>query len=308
MRGHAEEPETQPVGFYRDPVIYDILHAHGTAGEARGVESLARAMTGAPDGPLSFLEPACGTARHLRWLATAGHRCVGFDLDPGMIDDARSRAERAGIAKRTDLFVADMADFATNVKRPVRCAYNLINTVRHLGSDDAMLAHFGDIASSLTKDGVYIIGLSTTVYGVEMPSEDVWHGARGPCRVTQVANYLPAEPGTREETVLSHLHIQRPGGDEHRDSTYTLRSYSLDEWTSLIDRSPLRIDRVTDEDGEDVDPPALGYAWYVLKRACDAGLRGNHQGNSTRSSSLVSPAGSVSATETPTPGCASRNT
>ena len=32
----------------------------------------------------------------------------------------------------------------------------------------------------------------------------------------------------------------------------------------LIDRSALRIDRVCDEAGDDVDPPAMGYAWYCL--------------------------------------------
>ncbi|MEM9373650.1 MAG: class I SAM-dependent methyltransferase [Planctomycetota bacterium] len=261
---HADAPN--PVGFYQDPVVYDILHAQGTADEARGVERLARSVHGIPDGPMSFLEPACGTARHLRWLATAGHRCVGFDLDAGMIEDARSRAARAGIGKRTHLFVADMASFASHIRKPVRCAYNLINTIRHLDSDESMLAHLDDVARSLTRNGFYIVGLSTTVYGVEMPNEDVWRGARGPCRVTQVANYLPPEEGSRWETVLSHLHIERPGGDEHRDSTYRLRTYSLDEWTSLIERSSLRIDRVTDEDGADVVPQALGYAWYVLAR------------------------------------------
>lgn len=267
MTDHTHETGTQePIGFYRDPVIYDILHAQGTADEARGVERLARTMLGTDDGPMSFLEPACGTARHLRWLATAGHRCVGFDLDRGMIDDARARAQRAGIGGRCRLFVGDMTGFASGVTRPVQGAFNLINTIRHLGDDDAMLAHFDDIAASLTKRGVYIVGLSTTVYGVEMPSEDVWHGARGPCRVTQVANYLPPEDKSRIETVISHLHIERPAGDEHRDSSYTLRTYSLDEWTALIERSALEIVRVTDEDGLDVPPPALGYAWYVLGR------------------------------------------
>lgn len=267
MTRHTDESSSQaPIGFYSDPVIYDILHAQGTADEARGVEQLARAMLGINDGPVSFLEPACGTARHLRWLATAGHRCVGFDIDPGMIEDARTRSDRAGIEKRTNLFVADMTDFAAHIKRPVRAAYNLINTIRHLESDEAMLAHFENISESLTNDGIYIVGLSTTVYGVEMPSEDVWHGARGPCRVTQIANYLPPEDGSRFETVLSHLHIERPGGDEHRDSTYTLRTYSLDEWTALVARSVMQITRVTDEDGEDVPPPALGYAWYVLTK------------------------------------------
>lgn len=264
----GQPDNTRADGLYSDPVVYDILHAHGTADEARGVESIARTLRGT-DGKMTFLEPACGTARHLRWLATAGHRCVGFDLDPGMIEDARARASRAGLDRRLHVYVADMQSFASDVRHPIDAAYNLINTIRHLESDTAMLEHFDEIARSLTDDGVYIVGLSTTVYGVEMPSEDIWHGARGPCRVTQVANYLPPEDDSRTETVLSHLHIQRPNGDEHRDSTYALRTYSLDEWTSLVDKSSLTISRVTDEDGEDVDPPALGYAWYVLTKRAD---------------------------------------
>lgn len=261
---YADGDSAQPVGFYRDPVIYDILHAQGTADEARGVELLARMNLGIEDGPLTFLEPACGTGRHLRWLATAGHRCVGFDMDRAMIDDARERAERAGLDARVELFVGDMASFAAGVPRPIHAAYNLINTLRHLGTDDDMLAHFRDIASVLAPGGVYIVGISTTIYGCEMPSEDVWTGARGPCRVTQTANYLPPEDDSRTETVISHLHIERPTGDEHRDSRYTLRTYSLDEWTTLIGRSALEIRRVTDEEGVEVPPPALGYAWYSL--------------------------------------------
>ena len=253
----------ESAGFYADPPVYDILHAPGTADEARAVIAIACEALGR-DGAMTFLEPACGTARHLRWLATHGHRGVGFDLSEAMIADARKRAERAGLARRIDLFVGDMTDFAPRVKRPIDAAFNLINTIRHLPGDRAMLHHLGGVAGVLRPGGVYAVGLSTTLYGAEMPSEDVWVGVRGPCRVTQVVNYLPADARDRSETVLSHLHIHRPRGDEHRDSTYTLRSYSLDEWTRLIKRSPFRIARVTDQDGVDTDPPALGYAIYAL--------------------------------------------
>lgn len=255
----------ESTGFYDDPTIYDILHAPGTADEARAVESVAREALGR-DGALTFLEPACGTARHLRWLATHGHRGVGFDLSADMIADAKRRAARAGLMRWLDLFAGDMTDFAPRVRRPIDAAFNLINTIRHLPSDRAMLDHFAQVERTLAPGGVYVVGMSTTMYGVEMASEDVWVGARGPCRVTQVVNYLPAESSDRCETVLSHLHIHRPSGDEHRDSTYTLRSYSLDEWTRLVGRSALRIARVTDHDGIDTDPPALGYAMFVLAR------------------------------------------
>lgn len=256
---------SEQTGFYADPTVYDILHAPGTADEARGVEVVARRLLGT-DGPFVFLEPACGTARHLRQLARCGHRGVGFDLSGDMIDDARDRAHRAGLRDRLELFVGDMTRFASSVRARCDVAFNLINTLRHLPDDDAVLAHLSEVRACLKKRGLYVVGISTTVYGVEQPTEDVWPSARGRCRVTQVVNYLPPEePGSRTETVLSHLHIERPSGDEHRDSVYTLRTYSLEEWRDLIDRSPFEIVDVADDMGAPVTPPRLGYALFTLR-------------------------------------------
>ena len=129
-----------------------------------------------------------------------------------------------------------------------------------------MLAHLEQTAACLKRGGVYIVGLSVTDYDLEQPSEDVWSGGRGPCRVTQVVSYLPPEDrATRAETVISHLCVATPEREEHRDSTYTLRTYTLGEWTGLIGRSCMRIDRVLDDRGEEIDPPTLGYALFVLR-------------------------------------------
>lgn len=253
--------------FYGDPVVYDILHGPGTADEARVLETIARTMTGADDdAELHFLEPACGTARHLRRLAKNRHRCTGFDLSPGMVEDAQRRVERAGLRDRVDLFVAGMTDFSARVRRKADAAFNLINTIRHLPTDAAMLAHLDQVSACLKKRGVYIIGTSVTDYDLEMPSEDTWAGGRGACRVTQTVNYLPPEEAsTRTETVLSHIHVATPEHEEHRDSVYHLRTYNLTQWTDLIGRSAMRIDAVLDDLGDPMDPPTLGYALFVLR-------------------------------------------
>lgn len=262
---------TEETDFYADPVVYDILHAPGTADEARVIESIARRETGAgDDASLVLLEPACGTARHLRALAKNGHHGVGFDIAEPMIADARRRVAGAGLGPRTTLFVADMTEFARAYARlapgKADAAFNMINTIRHLPDDGAVLAHLEQTARCLRRGGVYIVGLSVTSYDLEQPSEDVWSGGRGLCRVTQVVNYLPPEdPAARAETVVSHLCITTPEREEHRDSTYTLRTYTLDEWTGLIGRSCMRIDRVLDDAGEEISPPTLGYALFVLR-------------------------------------------
>jgi hypothetical protein len=129
-----------------------------------------------------------------------------------------------------------------------------------------MLAHLGSVASVLRPGAAYIVGLSTTVYGVEQPAEDVWEGGRGTLRVKQVIQYLPpADRASRVERVISHVSASRPTGTEEIESTYLLRTYSLEEWVALVDRSPLRIEGAVDEMGDRVATRLLGYSLWVLK-------------------------------------------
>lgn len=250
--------------FYGDAVVYDILHAPGTAAEARVLVDLARDVTGR-DGPFTFLEPACGTARHLRWLARRRHRGIGFDLAPHMIADARKRVARQGVADRVRLFVADMTDFAGRVPRKIDLAFNLVNTIRHLPDDDAMLAHFDEVGRRLKRRGAYVVGLSTSAYGAERPTRDTWIGARGRCRVVQTANYRPPDPPNRTETVRSRIRVETPAGADRRECVFTLRTYSRREFLALLDRSCLRLDRVLDDEGAPIPTPASDYALFVLR-------------------------------------------
>src|SRR5262245_9807070 len=100
-----------PVDFYADPLVYDVLHAHGTAADVDALERLERRFVGPVRGRATWLEPACGTARYLLLASRRGRRCVGFDLEPRMIAYARERAEALPAAIRPRLFVADMTSF-----------------------------------------------------------------------------------------------------------------------------------------------------------------------------------------------------
>lgn len=258
--------------FYASPAVYDILHTPGTAGEVDCLVRLARRFVSGRGGPLVFLEPACGSGRYLRGLASRGHRAIGFDREPAMVEYAARRLARFGRLAR--VFRAEMESIGEIGGRGgvaagcVDVAFTPINSIRHLPSDRAMLAHFEQISRVLRPRGVYAVGLSIAAYGAEQPSEDVWEGARGSCRVQQVVQYLPAEGGRggRDERVISHLAVTTPRGTRHLDSAYSLRSYDLGQWYGLIARSSLEIAGVVDEGGEDhrLSPP--GYAIFVLRR------------------------------------------
>ncbi|HED54137.1 MAG TPA: class I SAM-dependent methyltransferase [Phycisphaerales bacterium] len=261
------EPNDQANALYEDPVVYDILHAPGTAEDVDALESIhTRFASGAPD---TWLEPACGSGRYLRLAAKRGHRVIGFDLESSMIEYAAQRADRLGLADRSTFFVADMRTFAPYVKaRSVGLAFNLINTIRHLESDDDLLRHFDQIASVLHPGGVYVVGLSLTLYGHEMPSEDVWEGARGRCKVSQFIHYTPPtdRDGDRLEQIYSHLTVSRPSGKTEIPSCYALRAYDEAQWRRAIDRSPLRVIETLDQSGHACRPEAPGYALWVLGR------------------------------------------
>jgi SAM-dependent methyltransferase len=256
-------------GLYQDVEIYDILHAPGTAAEVTGLRRMARRFAGAAAQSGVWLEPACGTGRYLCAATARGARCFGFDSSPEMVAFARQRLEEtmAGRpeAPRGRIFQADMAGFRAGLGRTrVDFAFNLINTIRHLEDDAAMLAHFEEMAAVLKPAGAYAVGLSTSAYGMESPSEDVWEGSRRGTRVKQVVEFVPPTRG-RFEQVYSHLVITRGGEEEHRDSTYRLRCYSTEQWMRLLGRSAMELAGIVDEDGEVMKAPAFGYAIWILR-------------------------------------------
>ncbi len=248
-------------GFYEDPRVYDILHASGTADEVDGLERIARLFApGAGAG--IWLEPACGTGRYLRVAARRGRRVLGFDRSPAMVAYAR---ERVGAGRGNRIIVADMGRFAAKLPR-ADFAFCLINTIRHLESDAAMVRHLREMARALRPGGVYAVGLGTTGYGIEPASEDVWEGRRGGCHVKQIVEYLPPRRRVeRFEQVYSHLVITRGTCEEHRDHAYRLRCYDARQWRDVVTRAGMEIIAVTDDRGNAHDPGGFGYAVYILR-------------------------------------------
>lgn len=261
---------TTTAGFYDDPAVYDVLHAPGTAADVAMLRRIEKRFAGRA-GKRVWLEPACGSGRHLRIAAKQGVRVVGFDSSPAMIAYAKSRVEQAAPDARHTLFSADMRRFRLPRSTPrASFAFNLINTIRHLATDRDVLAHFACMARALRPGGVYAVGIGLAAYGVEPPTEDVWTGSRGACRVTQVVEYLPPDRhatgrSARAERVYSHMTITRGRETRDVDSSYTLRTYNLDQWRRLLARTGWVVVAVVDGDARDTTPGEPGYALWILR-------------------------------------------
>jgi SAM-dependent methyltransferase len=256
--------------LYSLPDLYDILHAPGTAGDLRVLRRIERRYVARSAGPRRWLEPACGTGRHLLAAARAGIPGVGFDIERGMIAYARAKVRRVAASKRPRFFVAAKEDFDER-RRLGRFtfAFNTINTIRHLPTDSAMLRHFAAVSRVLRPGGVYAVGISLAAYGLETITEDVWRGRRGGTAATQVIQYIPPTgsrgDAARAERVISHITVTRGGREAHVDSTYALRSYNLSQWTGLIGRTGWTVAGVTDGAGDPAEPREPGYYLFVLR-------------------------------------------
>lgn len=258
-------------GLYGQPELYDILHDPDSVWEVGGLFKIARRFLGRRDpATMRWLEPACGTGRYLRLAAKRGVRVVGFDRSPEMISYAKSRLKEVGASRRAKLFVEDMVGFEREVDpASIDMAFNLINTIRHLPSDRAMLTHLKGVRGVLKPDGIYVVGISLSAYGREEPDEDIWRGKRGRVEVTQIINFEPATngagPGSRVEMVYSHMMVRTPKGESHYDDVYGLRSYDLAQWRAIVSRAGFERISTIDEQGEDVEVREPGYAIHVLR-------------------------------------------
>ena len=186
--------------WYEHPRWYDILHAQGTTGEVHGLEAIARKWCAWDSRrALTLFEPACGTARHLRIAAARGHRVIGLDQARPMLAYAQRafvRRELSGTLVQADMRSFDAKTLGLGRAESIDLAFCPVNSIRHLSTDADVIAHIRATLALLSPRGVYAIGIGLTAYGVEQPSEDVWTGARGRCRVTQVVQYLPGAPGS----------------------------------------------------------------------------------------------------------------
>ncbi len=106
--------------------------------------------------PPSFLELACGPARHAREFARRGWRGVGLDLSQEMLDYACEGAEADGV--RIETVQGDMTNFTLD--QPVALAANLMESLSHLITNEQVVAHFRAVAQNLLPGGIFVIEMA----------------------------------------------------------------------------------------------------------------------------------------------------
>jgi SAM-dependent methyltransferase len=242
--------ETLSGSVYDYPKYYDVLFGADWKAEYQFLLACFRKHA---DGRVSrLLEPACGTGRLLVKFAQAGYGVTGNDLNPKAVDYCNRRLVRHGFPPTAE--VADMADF--RLPQKVDAAFNTINSFRHLSTEEQAENHLQCIADSLTRGGIYILGLHLTpTWGRPSSSSESWTARRGRLVVRSRMWTTTLDRRLRQERSRFRLDLQTPGRRLRLDDELVFRTYTAGQFQSLLDRVP-ELERVADYDfGYRIDQP-----------------------------------------------------
>jgi SAM-dependent methyltransferase len=220
------------VAAYRHPEYYDIAFAvRDAAREIDFFETAIREFSLIP--VRRVFEVACGTAPHLAEWHRRGYHYCGLDLSPAMLDAARDKAGRHGIA--ADFVAADMRDFKPDDIGPVDLAYVLLGSV-YVGSNREFLEHLDHVAAVLPPGGLYLLD-SVVWFEIWSDYRRRWTRRRGgiAVRMTYRAELVDAVAQTYRECLTLDVDDQ---GTRHRiESRVPTKIFFPQEFLCLVELS-----------------------------------------------------------------------
>jgi len=224
--------DEQPGHLYDFPKYYDIVFGSDWKEEFRFLQAcFARHSRKSVK---RVFEPACGTGRLLYRLAKAGYETAGNDLNANAVAYCNARLQRHGLPATAE--VGDMADF--RVRRKFDAAFNLINSFRHLPSEQAAENHLRCTADAVVKGGLYILGLHLTpTSGPRIGSEE-WSGRRGNLAVVSRLWSETLDLARRNERIKMSFDIWTPTKQFRLTDEMDYRTYTLRQFRRLLARVP----------------------------------------------------------------------
>ena len=217
-----------PGSLYDYPAYYDLVFGSDWKAEFAFLEKcFAKFAVGKVR---RVFEPACGTGRLLIRLAQAGYQISGLDLNSHAVAYCNERLKRHGFRYRVT--VGDMTDFT--LPRPVDAAFNMINSFRHLPTEEAAQAHLRCMAAALRPGGLYMLGLHLTPTRGTAMDEEAWSARRGHLQVNTRLKTVRRRPSKREEWFTMTCEIYTPSSYKHLSEEIMFRSYTARQFDDLL--------------------------------------------------------------------------
>ena len=218
--------------LYDLPQVYDIAFSWDLSPEIAFFKRVfARHV---PFPVMHLLEPACGSGRFLRTLPPNGFQVTGYDINPAMVQYAGDSVAAAGCEGNVRLVLADMA--SPEIPGQFDSAFNSINSIGYLHSDDDVVSHLKATGSSLREGGVYIVHLNFAHEG-KLPDGDHWTMERDGIMVKTTWRILSEDRKSRLSHQIGSFEIEKHGKLERFDDRHSLRLWLFSDLQELIHRS-----------------------------------------------------------------------
>ena len=218
--------------LYNLPQLYDNAFSWDLSQE---IDFFKRAFeTHVPFPVRHILEPACGSGRFLRTLPSYGFRVTGYDVNPAMVQYAAESVAAAGWERSVRIVLADMV--SAGIPGEFDAAFNSINSIGYLHSDDDVVSHLKVTGSSLREGGIYLVHLNFAHEG-ELPDGDHWTMDRDGINVKISWRILSEDKESKLSHQIGSFEIEQDGKIEQFDFLHTLRLWLFSDLQELIHRS-----------------------------------------------------------------------
>ena len=254
--------ETIQSNLYDHPQYYDLVFGSDWKAE---FDFLLACFDRHIDGPVKRLfEPACGTGRLLYRLGMADYQVSGLDLNEKAVEYCNTRLKRHGLPQSA--FVGDMTDFelpppAESSSRggagqhQVDAGFNTINSFRHLREEAQAEAHFRCMGNAIRPGGVYILGLHLTPAAGSPFDEESWSAQRGHLCVNTRMWTVSFDMAARQEAFRMTYDVYTPTKQFRLEDEIHFRTYTLDQFEDLVDRTGVFTIEESYDFGYDIDDP-----------------------------------------------------
>jgi len=225
-------PEVISDNLYDHPKYYDLIFGSDWKAEFDFLNACFEKH--ASRRVARIFEPACGTGRLLIKFAQAGYDVNGIDLNPKAIGYCNDRLQRHGFVRST--FVADMSDF--KLKRKSDAAFNMINSFRHLPSEETAESHLRCVANNLAKGGLYVLGLHLIPTAGARCEDESWSARRGNLAVVSYMWSKGIDRRRRNERLGMTFDIYTLTRQFRIEDEMNYRTYTARQMRSLLGRVP----------------------------------------------------------------------
>jgi SAM-dependent methyltransferase len=255
---------------YDAPGYWDLAFSDETLLEADFIQAAASRYLNADglrgDKP-SILEIGCGGGRQVVELAKRGFDVTAFDLNQSCVAWTQRQLKRRRLT--AEVFCGDMTDF--RLSQSVDLAHCMINTFRHLLTEEAARRHLECVAESLRPGGIYLLGFHLLPPDAAEEDCERWTIQHRRTRVTTTIRVLNFSRRKRIETVRFSLKVTTPKKIIRLSTDHSLRIYRADQFRSLLRSVPsLRLLDVFDFCYDLSEPLTLnndlGDAVFVLQK------------------------------------------